>query len=456
LHGIWDSSLKIEGHSNKVRDGYFKLLPEHLREKGMRCAWFLWLDPYSKPANRNRPLSRVLAPAVDNPSFVFVQKFLKLRDIISVVFDFRSFFRYLRYSGSSEFRQLFKEEGCDFWPLFSRKMFYHFCDASIPQYFLMENAYRRAFAYFKPRLSLTFMELFLSSRAFNQGASLGSPGTIRCDMQHASYGREKTFILMDQNREFLGHPDNIAIPRPDYFFAMGELFRDILGECGFPSEKIFVTGSARYDHIKIKEKESLVKKDSDAIRVLLVPTLNIKLDFEMVQAAFLAAKGLNIKLCLRSHPFAAMEEAPLYKRYADSIISSSNSLEQDLDATDLILFTYSTVAEEAFLRGIPILRWQASGFNGSVFRDINIAPYVYSVEGLAQAFKSLIADPASFKPDQELKNLVLEKCFYKADGQGALRIAGKIREILNLKYKESVRPACLNNKRYGERSNSYS
>lgn len=438
FHGLWDATFQMDEQGGEAKDNYFKSLPGHLSEKGMGCAWFLWLDPYSKPSSRRRPLYKILKPAIDNPSFVFVQKFLKLTDIISAIFDLRPLCRYLRYYRKNEFRGLFKQEGCDFWPLFGRKMFYYFSDASIPQYFLMESAYRRAFAYFKPKLTLTFMELFLSSRAFNQGARLGSPQTIKCDMQHASYGREKTFILMDQNREFLGQPDNVAIPRPDYFFAMGELFRDILVECGFPLEKIFVTGSARYDHIKIEEREFSINKDSGAVRVLLVPTLNIRLDFEMVQAAFLAAKGLNIKLCLRSHPFVAMEEAPLYKRYADSIISSSNSLEQDLDSTDLVLFTYSTVAEEAFLRGIPILRWQTAGFNGSVFRDINIVPSVYSAEGLREAFKSFIAHPSSFRPNQEFKDFILQKCFYKADGRASLRIAEKIAEILNLKYEKSI------------------
>jgi len=432
LHGVWDSSLKIEERGSKVKDDYFKLLPEHLRERGMRCAWFLWLDPYSKPASRNRPLSRILAPAVDNPSFVFVQKFLKLRNIISVVFDFRPLFRYLRYSGSSEFRHLFKEEGCDFWPLFGRKMFYHFCDASIPQYFLMETAYRRAFSFYKPKLSFTFIELLLPARAFNQGARLGSPQTIKCDMQHASYGREKTFILMDSEREFHGRPDDIAIPTPDYFFVMGELAKDILTECGFPSERIFITGSARYDYLRAEDRKYSKNRDFSVVKVLLVPTLNTGLDFEMVQAAFFAAQGLNIQLYLRSHPFAAMEDVPLYRRYAKFIISSNKPLEQDLDSADLVLFTYSTVAEEAFLKGIPVIQWQCAGFNGSVFRDIGGISSVYSVESLREAFNSFVADPSFLKPNHELKNFVLRKCFYKADSQSSYRIAEKAAEILNL------------------------
>lgn len=430
FQGFWDWSIKVNGESKKLKDNYFKLLPDNLLDKGISCAWFLWLDPYPKSGSNFRPLNKVLKPALDNDSLIFVQKFLKLNDIFLAIFDFRTFWKYLNHARLKEFKNIFKIERCDLLPLIKDNLFYYFCDASIPGYFLMETAYQRAFYFFKPRISFTFTDLFLSSRAFNQGAKLGNPQTIKCNMQHASYSREKAFILMDADREYQGKPDNNPIPAPDYFFVMGELVRDILIECGFPREKIFVTGSARYDYIKLEDRGLLKDEGCDSVKVLLVSTLNVKLDFEMVAAAFLAAKGLNISLYIRSHPYGRMENTRLYKRFSDFITSSDKSLDDDLNSADLILFSYSTVAEEAFLKGVPIIQWQPSRFNGSVFRDLKGIPVVRSVDELKETFCSFLENPLAFKPKREHQELVLRKCFFKADGQASCRIAQKTAEML--------------------------
>lgn len=431
FQGFWDWSIKVDGKNNKLKDNYFKLLPEKLLDKGISCAWFLWLDPHPKIGSKFRPLNKVLNPALNDSSLIFVQKLLRLQDIFLVIFDFRAFWKYLNYSRLVEFKNIFKIEKCDFLPLLKNELFYYFCDASIPVYFLMETAYQRASSFFKPSISFTFTDLFLSSRAFNQGVKLANRQTVKCNMQHASYGREKAFILMDADREYQGKPDNNPIPAPDYFFAMGELVRDILIESGFPGEKIFVTGSARYDYIKIENRELLKDAACDTVKVLLVPTLNVKLDFEMVAAAFFAAKGLNIKLYIRSHPYGRMEDTPLYKRFSTFITSSDKSLDDDLNSADLILFSYSTVAEEAFLRGVPIIQWQPPRFNGSVFRDLKGIPVVHSVDELKGFFQLFIENPSSFKPKKEHQELVLRKCFFKADGGASDRITQKIQEILN-------------------------
>lgn len=430
FQGFWDWSVRIGRKSNEVEDLYFRSLPDKLRDNGMKCAWFLWLDPRSKYGIKPKSVSGLLHSAKSRPELIFVQKFLKPIDILSVIFDIRAFYRYIRYSLSNKFRGLFKEKGCDLWPLFNRQLAYGFCDSALPHYYLIETAYKRAFGFYKPKLSFAFLELCLISRAFNQGAALDSPLTIRCDMQHASYGREKTFILADSDKELLGKPDNKAMPFPDNFFVMGELCRDILVENGFPSGKIFITGSARYDYLIQEDIESQRVRAQGPVKVLIVSTVNVRLDFEMVQAAFLASEGLNIKLFLRSHPFVKIEDVPDYRQYSKAIVSSMASLEDDLNLADIVLFTYSTVAEEAFLKGIPVLRWQVNGFNGSVFRDVNVVPSAYSVESLKEQFGKFLDNPLSFKPDEELRKMILRKCFYRVDGMASRRIAEKAIELL--------------------------
>lgn len=429
FQGFWDWSVGVN-QEGKMQDSYFRSMPEYFKDSGIEYSWLLWFDPHFKAGSKGRKASEVLRPALEDSRLIFAQGFLNPVDIFSAIFDFSYLFSYLRYRRSGEFRAIFREEGCDFWPLFKNDLLYYFSDASMPHYFLMETAYRRAAACYKPKMIFGFMQFFLFSRAFYQGVKFGYPAVIKCDMQHAGYGREKTFILMDRERELLGNPDDNGMPVPDYFFTMGELCREILVEDGFLPEKIFVTGSARYDYIWGENNKFQKRDNSTAINVLIVTSVAISVELEMIQAVFLASQGLNLKLYLRSHPFARIEDTASYKPYSGYIVSTSSSLEDDLKVADLVLFTYSTVAEEAFIRGIPILQWHPCGFNGSVFRDIKIIPSAYSVEGLRTALKSFINDPASFRPSPEQIGLVLNKCFYKMDAQASSRIAQKAIEIL--------------------------
>jgi CDP-glycerol glycerophosphotransferase (TagB/SpsB family) len=142
-----------------------------------------------------------------------------------------------------------------------------------------------------------------------------------------------------------------------------------------------------------------------------------------------------VKLKLRSHPFARMENLPGYKKYSDNIISSTSTLEDDLKDADIVVSTYSTVAEEAFLRGIPVIQWLTKGFNGSVFRDLNIVRKVSSADELGRALKSFIADPKPFYPTKDAQEAVLRNCFYKADGQASSRIADATAKILSSRAK---------------------
>jgi len=406
----------------------------------------------------------MLGMASGNTSFIFVQKFLKIYDILSTIFDMRPLFKYLRFARSKDFKSIFTVDGSDMWALFRGKLAYGFCDSSMPHHILMETAYKMAFDLYEPGMSFTFLELFLASRVFNKAASLGNPATVRCDMQHASYAKDKTFILAERDRELQGKPDGMPIPVSEYYFVMGEICRDILIEDGFPPDNIFVTGSARFDHINGDSRfypaaqhpafegwdrwggicsgrmeitglqAGELHKDNPPkkpMKVLMVTTLNVGLDFEMVKAASIASEGLDIKLHLRSHPLVKIEDMPEYNKYRSGITSSGATLEDDLNAADLMLFTYSTVAEEAFVKGVPVLRWQVNGFNGSVFKDLDVAGSAYSVESLKDAFRRFLYDPASFRPDEEQKNIVLRNCFYRTDGMAADRIAEKSIELLS-------------------------
>jgi hypothetical protein len=147
----------------------------------------------------------------------------------------------------------------------------------------------------------------------------------------------------------------------------------------------------------------------------------------MVEAVWTAVREMTgIKLYLRNHPFARMDRHPGFAPYQDHIEVSQGSLEADLDRADLVIFTYSTVAEEAFLRGKPVWQWLPEGFNGSALAEVVAIPQFGSVGHLREALGEYQTNPRAFLPNPESRQKVFERLFSPGDGQAANRMAQSI------------------------------
>lgn len=433
FEGFWDWSIRPKKQHDDLDDRYFKSLPNLLEQKGMNTAWAVWFSPHAEPGLKHRSAKEVLKNAHPYKNLIFLQKYLTLNDIIKAFIDYRPAIGYFSIEGSSCFRAPFNHNRFDLFPLFKDQLSYHFISPTIPLNVLVEKACRKTFMNFKPKMALTFLEMFPYSRAFYAGARQGSPETKLAAMQHASYSREKTFVRLDPEIEFHGNPDNCSIPKPDYVFAMGELGKEIFQECGFAPHDIFLTGSARYEHIRTDPIVKAQRTSPDDFNLLMVTSLDRDSEMDMVDAVYFASKDLPcIKLFLRNHPFARMDEHPLFAPMKDRITITNGTLEDDLQNTDLIIFSYSTVAEEAFIRGVPVWQWCSAGYNGSAFRDVKVIPTFCSVSDLQDGLKKFIHAPVPFIPDEKTRNKVLSECFYKGDGKDGDRITSKIMDLLNL------------------------
>jgi len=152
---------------------------------------------------------------------------------------------------------------------------------------------------------------------------------------------------------------------------------------------------------------------------LLVGGLAIEPDLEMIEAACEVLK-LIPELCVsfRKHPLSPIRQ--------ERVPMTHGSLEEDLESADIILFTYSTVAEEAFVRGRPVWQWLPQGFNASALAEIVSIPRFGSVKSLRDAIVSYRSNPGKYIPDESTRNLILSSLFYRTDGQAALRIADMI------------------------------
>ena len=421
--GFWDWSVKADRVSGSLRDRYFKLLPEKLLSNGLRIGWFLWFDPYGEPGSKGRKLRDVLEPINKCGNLVILQRFLKARDLLKAVFNFKPYLIFLQYCKAKEFKDAFIVDGINFLAVLEHELGCGFLNAIIPMQELVCIATERAFNRYRPEKSVSFLELFIYSRAFYTGGRLGSPNTIHYAIQHASYSREKTFVLLDPQLEYRGWPDNLPIPRPDYIFTMGELGKEIFMESGFPEERLYSTGSPRYEYIK-GNCVSSNERSGNVKNVLMVTSLDINLEIEMVEAVYFASLDLpQIRLLLRSHPFAKMSTHPDFHNYSDRVQLTNGTLEEDLKTADLIMFSYSTVAEEALIQGIPVWQWLTISYNGSIFRDLGRIPSFNSISELKESLRKFVSNKDLFMPDKETKLFILKKCFYDSDGKASERIA---------------------------------
>lgn len=435
---FWDFGVKEDEHYGNIADRYFKSLPAVLALKGFKIGWFLWVDPYYSPLSKKLNLNNFLRPINKHNNLVALQYFIRLSDLFKAIVDFRAYGVFLSFCRRKEFKDIFVIDGLNLYPLFKGVLHLGFLNCTIPHFELVYSGSLRAFKKYQPKISLSFLELFLHSRAFYAAAKNVSSGIINCVIQHASYSREKTFAILDPEIEYKGYPDNCPIPKPDYLFAMGELGRDIFSESGFPEDRIFLTGSSRYDYIR--ENAFIKGGKSNAFRnILIVPSINTNLEMDMIEALFEAIKDLlSARLFLRNHPFAKIENHPKFHLYKEKIQITRTTLEHDLEETDLVIFSYSTVAEEALIKGIPVWQWLPISYNGSVFRDLKVIPSFYSVSELRKSLREFIDNPDLFKPSKDIINRVFKKCFYVAGETVCVNIVKHLIDLINPKQPRYV------------------
>jgi surface carbohydrate biosynthesis protein (TIGR04326 family) len=421
--GFWDWSVWKDKQTGAFTDRFFKTLPQELRGQGVASVgWFAWFDPQGEPNRRHRPIREALTGLQDQRDVALLQGFLRPRDILQAMVDFRPLMTYLQACRKNAFQKLFQRQGLNFASLFAEPLLLGFIDASLPTCSLMALATSRAALRYRPKAALSFLEHYTYARAFYEGVHRTSPGTVKFTVQHASCAPEKTFLFLHPTLEFQGQPEGCAVPHPDYACVMGALGYRLFSECGYPPGKVLLTGSPRYEHVRISSSPSQPpgfspadRQDRD-LRVLLIPSLDAVSELEMVDAAWAASRDVDgVRLYLRNHPFSRLDDLPEFSRYRDRIELTQGTLEENLDAADLILFTYSTVAEEALLRGKPVWQWLTLGYNGSALAAINGAPQFRSVAGFRRGLQEFLANGNAFLPSEEKRREVFQDLFSRGE-----------------------------------------
>ncbi|MGA1823519.1 MAG: hypothetical protein ACMUIP_02565 [bacterium] len=433
--GYWDWSVLWNNKRESIEDRYFKDLPSELARRGSSSiGWFAWFSPLYEKAKGKRHFKDILVPLHACKNIVLLQALLSPLDIIKSVLDVRPLRIFLKVRKQKQFQETFNARGLNVYPLFSTPLLLGFINDSIPHCTLVSLATARACTRYRPRAMLNFQEHFAQARAHYAGVQSIRRRIPLFAVQHASYNHDKTFLFFDPEREFKGIPDGCAVPHPDYICAMGSFSKGLFLECGYSQDHIVITGSPRYDHVRQwLDNESQEEECSKGIRVLMVCNLGVELDLQMVEAVCDATEGMqDLHLLLRNHPFFRIEKRREFDVYKHLITVTQRTLEEDIAGADLIIFIYSTVAEEAFIRGKPVWQWLPLGFNGSALAEIGDIPQFSSVGDLRKALQAFQTDRSHFIPSVGKRTFLFNELFYQSDDQrsAAARIADAIIERL--------------------------
>lgn len=435
---FWDWSVYFDKRSNALKDCYFECLPDELKSLGVSSVgWFAWLDIGQRLGKKGKRYRDRLKPLKSCKDIIILQRFLTPWILFKNTLDFFPLWRYLQIKNRPDFRIVFQKSGTDYFPLFRNQLLKGFMGWFIPHCNLVASATVKACEVYTPRLCITFLEHYLHSRSIYSSVKRGNENIQCYTTQHASYNQNKTFLFFDPTIEFRGIPDGCAVPHPDKVFAMGSLGYDLFLKCGYSKEDVYLTGSPRYDSISCRAKFSRsFPKSKEKLKVLMVCSLDISIEMDMIEAAYLAAKGVKcIQLLIRIHPSKKICDYTGFGRFGDRIEVTRGSLHEDLERSDLILYTFTTVAEEAYLCGKPVWQWLPLGYNGSALSSVTKITQFNSVSDLKRAFQKACVNRETLSTDNVARPMVLEKLFYREDGAAAQRIAAQC--LKNIRFHSS-------------------
>ena len=291
---------------------------------------------------------------------------------------------------------------------------------------------RRACSELSPEVTVNFLETYPISRACYSGTKQSAKNSIRNAMQHASRNQESTFFRCHPTKEYSVGVDKETLPKADYHFVMGDLSAKMMAESGYPEDRIKLTGSPRFDHV-VRGKRKVIVRNTER-SILFAASGDVELEVSAFLMIVRAVQGLSgIKLVLREHFFWKLSSNPAVKSVLDRIEVSNRSLEDDLSRADLVLFTKTTLAEEALMREIPVWQIISGESNFSTLISMDEVKKFHSENQIRNALKEAMEQEKFDVVHSSVVDQVERNCFFKCDGRSAERMSAQIKKLISRK-----------------------
>jgi len=188
-------------------------------------------------------------------------------------------------------------------------------------------------------------------KMFCSGFKHFSPDTIAVGYAHSIVNpMELSYSRSDRERGIM--------PIPDIILANGERTKRILIESGFESDRIITSGAFRYQtiHADIENSRKVTGK-----RILIAVPGELNEALELVYKSIEALSDMQeASIIIKCHPTMPISAFIQYlPNIPPHFIVSEDPIETLLNQVDCVLYTYSTVAVEAFAKRIPLVHVQS-------------------------------------------------------------------------------------------------
>ena len=213
-------------------------------------------------------------------------------------------------------------------------------------------------------------------------------------------GFQHAYVSRNSFKYFPGEKERDLIPVPDSIITMGNATKRIITEYG-SYNNIFKTGCALRQGY-ISELEPMKRRQ---FRKIVVP-LNMVRDESVLIMDFLFKSGIfktDYKVVLRCHPaapFEAFSDNISFEIPKNLIITNNKTVQHELSDTDMVLYTWTTVAIEALKLGLPV-----------IYLDI-LSPMYVDPLFECEALKRTVENPLELLPVIESIYTMEEESFY--------------------------------------------
>jgi hypothetical protein len=425
--GFWDWSVKLNSNG-ELQDNYFKKVPNILRGKGINSlCWLVWLDPHAEPGSENRQIKKSISHSCTRKEIYFLQSYLSLFDLFREIFRISPIFVYLSFK--KKIRLALNKNEFDFYPLFRKELLYRFLDDSIINFRLVELATSRACSFIQPKVTMSFLETYAFSRACYSGVDSADEKIINIAVQHAARNEESVFFRLHPEKEYLVGVDGHSIPKADYVFTMGRFGYELVKQSGYNDEHNILTGSPRFDYVTRSNKVRNKSKENFCIVYAASGVIDIEIPaFMMVVRA--VKQMMGVKLILREHFFWKISNNTKVRDAIEDIEVSTYSLGEDLERADLILYTTTTLADEAIMRMVPVWQIISMKSNFSSLKNIQEVKKIYSESQLIRELSLRIKEGNLEEISNSLLDSLERDCFYKCDGLASERVANQVQLLI--------------------------
>lgn len=169
-------------------------------------------------------------------------------------------------------------------------------------------------------------------------------------------GFQHAFVSEDSFKYFPGAKERDIVPLPDKIITMGRVTKNILQRCGNYPAGVMTEGCALRQEYLAGVKTLKRRRVDRVVVPLTMVARESALTLDFLSSSGLAASGVKVVIrCHPAAPFETFQRLMAFETPGNFIFDNALSVEEELRQSDMVLYTWTTVAAEALRMGLPVI-----------------------------------------------------------------------------------------------------